>query len=162
MVAPRRPCRREALPAEPGPPPAMPQASPPPTPARGGPPAGRPWPAPRYAAGEPATARRGVARPATVGAAVDAGAVQVSTTLPSITELDPAKGPPAGGYAVTVRGFNLSGGTLKFDGTPVSATGSITHADGSMSLTAAAPPGTAGSTVRVRYTVGANASPDVP
>ncbi|ODS63549.1 MAG: hypothetical protein ABS37_11800 [Acidovorax sp. SCN 65-108] len=125
-------------------------------------PASRAWAASRYAAGEPATDQRGVARPATVGAAVDAGAVQVSTTLPSITELDPAKGPPAGGYAVTVRGFNLSGGTLNFDGTPVSATGSITHADGSMSLTAAAPPGTAGSTVRVRYTVGANASPDVP
>jgi len=124
--------------------------------------ASRAWAASRYAAGEAATDQRGAARPATVGAAIDAGAAQVSTTLPSITGLDPAKGLPAGGYTVTVTGFNLSGGTLNFDATPVTPTGSATHADGSMSLTAAAPPGTAGSTVRLHYTVGADTSPDVP
>lgn len=114
----------------------------------------------QYIAGGAATDQRGVARPATVGALIDTGAVQVSTSLPSITGISPARGLPGGGYPVTVTGFNLAGGALDFGGVVVNPTGSTANGDGTTSLLVGAPPGTG--TVRVSYTVGTDTSPDVP
>jgi CSLREA domain-containing protein len=55
----------------------------------------------------PATDQRGVARPSTSKAKIDAGAVQMSGTVPVIASVTPAFGPFTGGTTVTIAGTGL-------------------------------------------------------
>jgi hypothetical protein len=64
---------------------------------------------------------------------------------PSVTGVDPAKGPPGGGNVVTITGTNFSGTTsVRFGTTPAAFTVSS-----ATSITAVAPAGTGGATVDV-------------
>ena len=79
-----------------------------------------------YLAGEPTTDQRGAPRPATVGNAIDAGAVQISNEPPFITAVSPNSGPTAGGTQVTITGTGLDGSSasntsVDFGMTPVEA-----------------------------------------
>lgn len=60
----------------------------------------------KYQTGEPATDQRGAARPATSGAAIDIGAVQVTGNPPMIF-VSPNSGPDTGGTSVTITGTGL-------------------------------------------------------
>ena len=83
-----------------------------------------------YLAGEPTTDQRGAPRPATVGNAIDSGAVQISNEPPLITAVSPNSGPTAGGTQVTITGTGLDGSSasntsVDFGMTPVT-TGNFT------------------------------------
>jgi CSLREA domain-containing protein len=78
----------------------------------------------------PATDQRGVARPSTSKAKIDAGAVQVSGTVPAIASVTPAFGLNTGGTTVTIAGTGLDSATGVMFGSTSAASFSVVAATG--------------------------------
>ncbi len=89
-----------------------------------------------YVAGELTLDQRGTPRPATPGAAIDAGAVQMTGT-PSITSVDPVNGSFTGDTTVTISGTGFTGATTVNFGT-ISATNFTVDSDARITVTAPA------------------------
>jgi hypothetical protein len=89
-----------------------------------------------YVAGELTVDQRGAPRLSTVGAVIDAGAVQMTGT-PSITSVDPVSGSFTGGTTVTISGTGFTGATTVNFGT-ISAANFTVESDTSITVTAPA------------------------
>ncbi len=108
-----------------------------------------------YQTGEPKTDQRGAPRPATSGAAIDIGAVQVTGDPPMIF-VSPNSGPDTGGTSVTITGTGLDtfNGTLDFgvSGQRASATLHAATATAPAYITAISPVESPGTVNVVVYT----------
>jgi predicted outer membrane repeat protein len=120
------------------------------------PPLGAALNAGKFVAGEPATDQRGAPRPSTIGAAIDAGAVQVSGEPPMIGSVTPNHGPTTGNTSVSIFGTGLDALTsVQFGIDP--ATG-ITYNSSTLTLTAVSPAAAAAGTVDITATNGSGTS----